>query len=217
MGGRRWRDLEAKVGIDDQTDIDRLLPFFRPPDTAPGTPYARGGPYAISAYLRLWKACLTRHARGLVATDDPRIPWSMLDLAKKVNEEPMFYVGIRYGSGSAVEDGPLGDLSFTVQTMSRAVVDGELEATWGSRNPGAGLDQYLGDELFDYHLHGGQPPSAGPGEPVWRPVGAPGLILFHVIEPADRGLPPAAVGVALPLGGPDQFAARNRTTPATTA
>ncbi len=93
--GTRWRDLEAKVGIDSATDIDGLLPFFRPPAVAAeeATPYSRGGPYAISAYLRLWKACLTRHARGLVATDDPRVPWSMLDLVQKSREQPVLLRG----------------------------------------------------------------------------------------------------------------------------
>jgi hypothetical protein len=209
--GRRWRDLEVKVGIDPSTDTDQLLPFFRVPEAAleEATPYARGGPYAISAYLRLWRACLTRRARGLVATDDPAIPWSMLDLARKAAEQPVFYVGIRYGSGSEIKDGPLGDLPFTVRTMQRSVSsDSELSGAWGSRNPASGIDSYLGDELFDYHLHGKPPPSAQSGEQVWRPVGAPGLILFHVIERGES-FPTVAVGVALPLGGPDQFAARS--------
>jgi hypothetical protein len=209
--GKRWKDLEAKVGIDAETDLDRLLPFFRPPRTGKeeATPYSRGGPYAISAYLRLWKACLTRHARGLVPTNDPRIPWSMLDLVRKSAEQPVFYVGIRYGSGPEIEDGSLGELPFRIRSMKRSVAGGELEAGWGSRNPAAGPGQYLGDELFDYHLHGERPPTARPGEPVWRPVGAPGQILFHVIEQPDRSFPAVAVGVGLPLGGPDQFAARN--------
>jgi hypothetical protein len=208
--GARWKDLETKVGIDAATDIDRLLPFFQPPEAAPAdaTPYARGGPYAVSAYLRLWKSCLTRHARGLVATDDPGTPWSMFDLAKKSAEQPVFYVGIRYGSGSDVQEEPLDGLPFTVRAMRRAVADGELQAGWGSRRPEAQPGEYLGDELFDYHFHSEPPPHVLPGEPVWRPVGAPGLILFHIIEREDRAFPIAAVGVALPLGGPDQFAAR---------
>src|SRR5204863_5033050 len=138
------------------------------------------------AYLRLWKACLTHRARGLVPTDDPRTPWSMLDLTAKSLEQPRFYIGIRYGSGAEIDSGPLGDLPFTVRAMKRSVRGGELEASWGSRNPGAGPDQYFGDELFDYHFHGGTPPRASPGDPIWRPVGAPGLILFHVIEQPDR-------------------------------
>ena len=61
MAGRAagGRIYEAKVGINGAIDADQLLPFFRPPATAAedATPYSRGGPYAISAYLRLWKAC----------------------------------------------------------------------------------------------------------------------------------------------------------------
>lgn len=208
--GRRWVDLEAKVGIDPTTDVDAVLPFFRPPDDSSGSTseYARGGPYAISAYLRLWRACLTRRARGLVATDDPTTPWSMLDLAAKARQQPKFYIGLRYGSGLDVTDGPLGALPFRVRAMKRAVTNGELEASWGTRNPRPGPAQYLGDELFDYHLHGGNPPSASPGEPLWRPQGSPGLILFHVIEQEDQDFPTVAFGAAIPLGGPDQFAAR---------
>jgi hypothetical protein len=208
--GQRWMEMEAKVGIDHASDVDHLLPFFRPPRVSidESTPYLRGGPYAISAYLRLWKACLTRHARGLVATDNPRTPWSMVDLVRKSAEQPHFWVGIRYGSGADVSEGPLGDLPFTVRTMRRAVIDGRLEAAWGTRNPAGGADDYLGDELFDYHIHGELPPTAPSGEPMWRPTGAPGLILFHVVEQPDREFPTAAVGVALPIGGPDQFAAR---------
>jgi hypothetical protein len=207
--GMRWTDIESKIAIDETNDSDSLLPFFRPPPAGPKkpTPYIRGGPYAISAYMRLWKACLTRKARGLVPTDDSRVPWSMLDLTVKTAEQPRFYVGIRYGGGNKVEDGPLGELPFSIMGMKRAVTDGQLEASWGSRSPGSVAGQYFGDELFDYHFHGGKPPTARPGEPAWRPVGAPGLILFHVIERPDA-LSTVAVGIALPLGGPDQFAAR---------
>lgn len=208
--GARWKDLESKVGIDEPSDTERLLPFFRPPLGVPiaASPYARGGPYAISAYLRLWRACLTHRARGLVATEDPALPWSMVDLAQKARRQPRFYVGIRYGSGEEIGDGPLADLPFRVRPMRRAVSGGELEASWGSRNPRGGPDNYLGDELFDYHHHHGEPPIASQGDPLWRPEGAPGLILFHVIEQEERPFPTVAVGVALPIGGPDQFAAR---------
>lgn len=214
--GARWRDLAPKVGIDAITDPDGLLPFFRPPEVpaADATPYARGGPYAISAYLRLWKACVTRHARGLVATDEPRIPWSMANLRTKAQQEPKFYVAIRYGSGAEVEDGPLSDLPFRVKTLHRSATAGELEGAWGTRTPALGPGQYLGDELFDYHHHNSTPPPpSGPGEPRWRPPGAPGLILFHVVSQQLLPFPTVAVGVALPLGGPDQFAARPADTP----
>ncbi len=210
--GRRWSDVETKIRIDQANDVDGLVPFFRPPEAPPeeSTAYSRGGPYAISAYLRLWKACLTRHARGLVPTDDQRTPWSMVDLRTKSIQQPRFYVGIRYGSGMPIQEGPLSELPFVVHPMRRTVVAGELEAAWGSRNPVPERGHYLGDELFDYHYHGGLPPAAQPGEPMWRPVGAPGLILFHVVEQSGQSFPTVAVGVALPLGGPDQFAARIR-------
>jgi len=209
--GRRWKDLVAKVGIAEGADFEGLLPFFRPPDVDmnEATPYARGGPYAISAYLRLWKACLTRHARGLVSTDDWRVPWSIVDLTRKEAQQPRFYVGIRYGSGDPVTKGPLAELAFTVRAMKRSSVNGELEAGWGSRNPTDGEGRYFGDEFFDYHFHGRPVPTASPGESVWRPPGEPGLILFHVTEQPGRVHPTVAVGVALPIGGPDQFAARS--------
>jgi hypothetical protein len=132
----------------------------------------------------------------------------MLDLEQKRAQQPVFYIGIRYGSGDEVNSGPLAALPFRVRAMQRAVHDGMLAATWGSRNPGEGPDAYLGDALFDYHVHGLKPPRALSDEPVWRPVGSPGLVLFHVVEQPDKPFPTVAVGVGLPLGGPDQFAAR---------
>lgn len=207
--GRRWIDLEAKVGISRDNDSDGLLPLFRPPSDAPATEsdYARGGPYAIAAYLRLWAACLTRHARGLVPTDDVDVPWSLVDLARKQLEQPQFYVGLRFGSGEQISDGPLADLPFAIRPMERTVVDGQLVASWGSRTPDPKPGSYFGDQLFDYHVHGGAPPKAPPGEPLWRPAGAPGLLLFHVVKSESLNGLAVAVGVALPLGGPDQFAA----------
>ena len=205
--GRRWLDLQVKVGI--QNDPDRIIPFFRPPTSPKGTtPDVRSGPYAISAYMRLWKACLTHRARGLVDTDDPLTRWSMVDLESKIAQQPFFYVGIRYGKGAEIHEGPLGELLFTVKMMKRAVVGSEVDGSWGSRNPVPGKGQYLGDQLFDYHFHKSKPPTAIAGEPRWRSPGSPGLILFHVIEQLDQPHPTVAVGVCLPLGGPDQFAAK---------
>ena len=91
--------------------------------------------------------------------------------------------------------------------MERNAENGVLRSTWGSRNPGEGEGSYLGDQLFDYHIHGGILPSRVPGEPIWRRRGAPGLVLFHVIR-GEEGLPDAVtVGVAIPSGGPDHIAA----------
>jgi hypothetical protein len=214
--GERWQDLERKMSLD-HDETEELTPFFRPPATgaAEPSPYARGGPYAIAAYLRLWSACLTRHTPGLVATDDAQTPWSLVNLSQKTAQQPQFYVGIRYGSGEPVVSGSLSKLPFTIRPMRRAVSEdrSELAAGWGSRNPDADEDDYFGDELFDYHLHKSPRPYVGPGQPVWRPPGAPGLILFHVVEIPDRPHPVVTVGTAMPLGGPDQFAARKPATP----
>jgi hypothetical protein len=204
----RWRALEAHVGLASGEDRDGTVPFFRPPAGSRSSPddYAPAScPYALAAYLRLWKACLTRHARGLVATDSPQqMPWSMIDLAEKQRQQPRFYVGIRYGQGSDVVDGPLGELPFRVRAMQRAVNEHGLTGTWGSRNPGAGDAPYFGDSLFDYHVHKTPRPESTSG---WRAAGAPGLLLFHVIE-REGAHATVAVGAAVPLGGPDQFAAR---------
>lgn len=207
---RRWEALQAHIGLDAKTD-EGLLPLYRPPepeDRESPSEVRSDCPYALAAYLRLWQACLSRHARGIFPTDDPRTPWSMVDLAKKMREQPRFFIAIRYGSGEEVVTGKLGELPFHVRPMKRAVVEGQLVATWGSRNPGGGPDPYLGDAFFDYHVHDHRPPSPALGEPAWRPPGAPGLVLFHVVE-RENGRPTVAVGLALPLGGPDQFAARS--------
>ena len=42
----------------------------------------------------------------------------------------------------------------------------------------------------------------------WRPAGSPVMVLFHLIERPGLVEPGVAVGVAFPLGGPDQFAAQ---------
>ena len=92
--------------------------------------------------------------------------------------------------------------------MKRDVDGDQPSGSWGTRNPRPAPGHYLGDEFFDYHFHEHTPPTTSPGVAAWRPVGSPGLILFHVVERDDRPFPTVAVGVALPLGGPDQFAAR---------
>lgn len=195
----RWRSLASECGVD--------APLFRPPAAraiqAVSPPSC---PYSIAAYLRLWDAVLTRRARGLYPTDDRITPWSMIDLVEYRASAPRFYVGIRYGSADVSSDPSLADHG--VIRMIRQTTDGVLDATWGSRNPGAGPDAYLGDQLFDYHVHGRTPPTVVPGEPLWRPRGEPGLLLFHVLKPeVPEESDGVAVGLALPLGGPDHFAA----------
>lgn len=199
----RWRAIASEIGISSPE-----APLFRPPQ---GSDEARDfvSPsqctYSIAAYLRLWSALLTRRARGMFPTDDRRVPWSMINLSDYARSAPRFYVGIRYGSAGQCSYSQLA--SRGVLSMTRSSQDGLLYATWGSRNPGEGADTYLGDQLFDYHAHHGNPPVRVAGEPNWRPRGAPGLVLLHLIRSPGQQKDAVAIGLGVPLGGPDHFAA----------
>jgi hypothetical protein len=199
----RWRALASEIGLGHPE-----APLFRPPCLQPSGPEAVSPPdcpYSIAAYLRLWSALLTRRARGIYPTDDRRIPWSMINLMQYAQSAPKFYVGVRFGSAGLSEDSRLASLG--VLRMDRSSDGVLLNSTWGSRNPGVGDEAYQGDQLFDYHIHHDPLPLRVPGEPIWRPRGAPGLVLFHVIR-GGTGEPDAvAVGLALPRGGPDHIAA----------
>lgn len=207
----RWTSLERQLAAGDGAPLVDA-PFFRPPAAAPGASMQVGPshcPFTLAAYLRLWSACLTRHARGLFATDNGTVPWSALDLKAVFESQPRFWVGLRFGRRPAVDgSSPLAKLPFPVPPMDRAVTDGIVGSTWGSRNPGEGPDAYLGDQLFDYHHHHAHTPPVVDDGPLWRPRGAPGLLLFHVIQADAHPHPVVCLGAALPLGGPDQFAAR---------
>ncbi len=208
----RWRGVATNAGITPENDADQVLPLYRAPtfgSQQPSTP-RRDCPYAIAAYLRLWRACLTRHARGLFPTDNARTPWSMLDLHQRQLTQPRFHVGIRFGSAAPAAGEPLSELDFPIPMMKRDVkAGGALAGTWGTRNPTNQPGAYLGDGYFDYHAQTTSHAPVGLLGATWRPVGAPGLILFHVIDRSPEPNPTLAVGVAIPLGGPDQFAARS--------
>ena len=195
----RWRSLGSELGLDE--------PLFRPPGRGLGQAVPPPScPYSIAAYLRLWNSVLTLRARGLYPTDDRLTPWSMLDLNVYRENAPQFYVGIRYGSAGLSNDPALSE--YGIKCMLRHTEDGVIGATWGSRNPGDSPGSYLGDQLFDYHIHGLKPPNQIPGEPLWRPRGDPGLLLFHILKPAEEDMNDGVtLGLALPLGGPDHFAA----------
>ncbi len=201
----RWRALDSQIFGDDD---DRLRPLLRVPGDGGVVSQVRSDfPYSIAAYFRLWASCLTRHVAGLVPTNNSRSRWNMVDLRRKQDLQPMFYVGVRYGSGSEMRSGPLARIGMHVKPMQRSVIDGELDATWGSRRYSSAGGAYRGDQLFDYHFHNRKlPESFRPG--AWRPEGSPGLILFHVIERETGKSPSVALGISIPLGGPDQFAAR---------
>lgn len=207
LQGRRWATLERQIALTVDNDFEGLFPLYRPPATEGQTSDDRlACPYAMAAYLRLWGACLSRHARGLWPTEDWSTPWSMVDLEARAHHQPKFRVGMRFGNGSKVSSGPLSALPFPVHPMRRTVGDNStLEATWGAHNS---LGSYAGDEFFDYYATGTKSPAVVTGEVTWRPVGDPGQLLFHVIE-REGGEPTIALGVGIPLGGPDQFAARS--------
>jgi hypothetical protein len=199
---RRWRSLERQHQIDDPE-----APLFRSPyqgisdDSVP----PNSCPYSIAAYLRLWNSLLSRHARGICPTDRPDTPWSMIDLLSYKSTAPAFTIGIRYGSAGTARNMALAARG--VQRMERAIVDGKFLSTWGSRNPGLGPDSYFGDQMFDYHVTNKLPPNRNVGEPLWRPRGDGGLILFHVIKSSSDDSDIVTAGISIPLGGPDHIAA----------
>lgn len=201
---RYWSQIEAVAG----SVPSALAPLYRAPEPIFGQAaddVRNPCPYAIAAYLRLWSLALTHRVAGLVATDDPDLPWSMVDLARKAQEQPGFRVGIKYGNGDPVGVGPLSKLGYPIRPMQR-VFDGDtdwMRDGWGSGNPTAKPGTYLGDEYFDYHATGHRPHSAQ----SWRPLGSDGLILIHLIEREPGRSPTLSVGVCLPIGGPDQFPA----------
>lgn len=181
-------------------------PFYRPPlRHGEGTLPQRACPYAIAAYFRLWSASLTRSITGLFVTGHPGDLWSYANLDRKTAEQPRFWVGIRYGDGAAVSNGPLARLPFNILTTKKRVVGGNLKTTWGASDPNAGPGEYRGDVYFDYyHLNLAVPMSS---DTAWRPIGSDGQILFYVNQHPGDLYPAVAVGVCLPAGGPEQFAA----------
>ncbi len=196
----RWASLEQQHGIGQ--------PLFRPPGIQPGVPAVdvKRCPYSIAAYLRLWAEALKRpRCDGLYATHMARQPWAMVQPSLI---PPRIFLGVRYGSASDTSWSKNGMLQ-GVRALSRsAETDDEgvvrMSASWGSRGRSAG---YLGDQLFDYHHHRRQPPTLHDNGPLWRPIGHPGLLLFQVIRVDGHEHDAVTVGLALPHGGPEQFAA----------
>lgn len=196
----RWTSLERQLVIESS--------LFRSPGTSPGEPVVdvRQCPYSIAAYLRLWAAALDRpRCDGLFATHTPGRPWS---LVQPTLQRPHFHIGIKFGSLSGNSWEELGLLE-GVRAMKRGATrsaDGvwTLNASWGSRGTSGG---YLGDQLFDYHHHRLASPDLHQDGPLWRPAGHPGLVLFQLVRAPGAPRDAVAVGLALPHGGPEQFAA----------
>jgi hypothetical protein len=198
-----WKRIEARAHAVTPL-IDR--PFYRPPvRQGKGDFTRRSCPYSIAAYLRLWSASLVRPIKGLFVTGRPGDLWSFADLGRKSVEQPRFWIGIRYGGGAAVSNGPLAQLPFTILATEKRVVGGELQTTWGASDPHAGPDQYRGDLYFDYYHQNIAVPMNT--DTAWRPSGSDGQILFYINQHLGDLHPVVAVGVCLPAGGPEQFAA----------
>jgi hypothetical protein len=207
---QRWQSLANHLGL---TAQDSEYPLYRAPFVPEGIDLGSNSPYAIAAYLRAWSAALSRRAPGLVTTDPPFGPWSLVDLQQRAAARPSFRVALRFGRGPRVASGPLANLGHPVRTMKREITDtGALRDTWGSRGSAGthvsdseASERFPGDEYIDYFAR---------GEPVpirasWgsaRPPGEPGLVLFHPIAHDNEAFS-LAVGLSLPLGGPDQVSA----------
>ena len=206
-----WDQIETRVAA------VKPLPkpgLYRPPlDRWGGDPTRLSCPYSIAAYLRLWDAALTRRVRGLFVTGEPGKLWSMADLSKKRAMQPRFWVGVRFGEGRNIDTGPLADLSFEISATRKDVgPTGELTTTWGASDPNAGPSQYRSDLFFDYyHPRHGQPVPHELNDSTWRPAGSDGQILIYVNQLDDQTNPAIAVGVCIPAGGPEQFAATRAT------
>jgi hypothetical protein len=109
---------------------------------------------------------------------------------------------MRFGDGHVVTDGPLADLGGPVRSMKRQVCCNELLATWGSR--GRRKDgEIRGDDHFDYLARNKTARLTVDGD---RRAGEDGLILFHPIE-RTAGTVTMAIGLSIPVGGPDQIRA----------
>jgi len=207
---RRWASLQRHL---DLPPSDPLSPLYRGSQHG-SVPSATS---AIAAYLRTWGACLSRQAPGFVTTAPPGGPWSLLDLDVIQRLQPRFRVAMRFGRGSLLSDGPFHEAGLTVATMDRQLAeDGSLKSSWGSRGAAslgdgpargdASSSGYPGDEYFDYHARGERSPLAVGSSVAARPPGEPGLVLIHPIAHPDGGAS-LALGLSVPLGGPDQGAA----------
>lgn len=196
----RWRSLEDQLRL-----LPSERPLFRPPNvlTESIEIEPRECPYSIAAYLRLWSAALKRpRCDGLYPSDSEGVRWA---LAQPLMRPPAFYIGVAFGEGGASQ---WADLALRgVRAMTRSEAPGRprmLNTLWGRRSEGG---RYHGDQLFDYNYTRLTAPQLLGGTPVWRERGHPGLVLFHVIRSADGAFDAVTVGLAIPHGGPEQFAA----------
>jgi len=197
---QRWKSMERLLGVTE--------PIFRPPgiNLLPMAVDPSGCPYSIAAYLRLWDAALKHpNTPGLRPTDNPSMPWNLLNSKSYRETEPRFYIGVRFGSDVGTDTITYRGKALPMMRRGYATNrDNMLATLWGSRNP---TEHWFGDQVFDYHYHNasGAPRILTDGS--WRPRGHAGLLLFHpVIEPKTMK-EVLAIGLAIPHGGPDHVAA----------
>lgn len=196
----RWASLQRLLGLDE--------PIFRPPGINP-LPMAvdpSGCPYSIAAYLRLWDAALKYpNTPGLRPTDNPSMPWNLLNSKAYRDTAPKFYVGVRFGSEVGTDKLAFNGKPLPMMRRSYSTYRDHLLATlWGSRNP---TERWFGDQVFDYHYHNASGAPKLLTEGAWRPRGHAGLLLFHPVMEPETMREVLAVGLAIPHGGPDHVAA----------
>lgn len=195
---KRWAALEDQLGL-----MNYERPLFRPPNRLARSVEVEpdGCPYSIAAYLRLWEAALRRtRCDGLYPSDREGTPWA---LDQPMMKSPVFYIGVAFGEQGPSRWDVLRERGVIAMTRGEAKgTPRRVNTLWGRRGEGG---KYHGDQLFDYNHHGATPPSLHGGAPVWRPRGHPGLLLFHVVR--SQNLDAVTAGLAIPHGGPEQFAA----------
>lgn len=192
---RQWEAVEDIAQLD---ETDPFHPMYTMPAGTDPALWGAGDPYSVAAYLKFWALCLQQRCPATTSTDEPPQLWSTIDLEARAAQQPTFRVGLRFGAGQEVTNGPLTAITTPVRSMGREVVNSRLKATWGSRQLRAG--KMWGDEHFDRYDVGQLPELAPSGA---RQRGEDGLLLFHVIQAAE-GAASIAPALAIPLGGPDQ-------------
>ncbi|WP_177180217.1 Z1 domain-containing protein [Pedococcus cremeus] len=191
----RWKTVERVAGL---APTDPLFPVFRMRlDTEPSS-WGVESPSNLAAYLRFWALALERRVMATFSTDEPPQRWSLLDLAVRGDEQPRFRVGLRFGSGDKVVEGPLSELPHSVYGMQRRDDGSRLWSRWGARTDHGGA--IWGDEFFDCYPTAVLPNLTPSGA---RERGSDGLLLFNVIERTGGGVS-IAPALNIPVGGPDQ-------------
>lgn len=195
----QWSSVER---IARMTPGDHHYPIFRMPTNTNSVAWCRESPFNVASYLRFWALCLEERIPAAFTTDEPPLLWSLVDLETRSGEQPRFRIGLRFGAGPTVTDGPLSDLPWPVRPMKRRVDDNRLQGQWGSRNYRDGA--LWGDEFFDCYGSGQLPKLT---QSRARGRGSDGLLLIHIVQNGDGvSLAPA---LSIPVGGPDQVHARS--------